>query len=216
MLRTDLEAARRAWLEESDSAAERIRREKSDTLVYVDEAGRVFDFHALRHQFITNLARSGVSPKEAQVLARHSTITLTMDRYTHLGMVDLSSALDRLPSLPSSPGTTSEGHALKATGTDDAAADRTQGRHHRAGRVTTEANPVAVPVAPNVAKSPVLACPALSPVGREATVDGGPGNEKSPEEFGAFEASWPVLTTADANSGAGTRTPDTRIMIPLL
>ena len=39
-------------------------------------------FHALRHTFITNLARSGVHPKTAQSLARHSTITLTMDRYS--------------------------------------------------------------------------------------------------------------------------------------
>ena len=37
------------------------------------------DFHALRHTFVSNLANS----KMAQPLARHSTITLTMDRYTH-------------------------------------------------------------------------------------------------------------------------------------
>ncbi len=38
---------------------------------------------------------------EAQTLARHSTITLTMDRYTHLALADLTSALDRLPALAS-------------------------------------------------------------------------------------------------------------------
>jgi integrase len=43
----------------------------------------VVDFHALRHTFITSLAAAGVHPKTAQMLARHSTITLTMDRYTH-------------------------------------------------------------------------------------------------------------------------------------
>ena len=48
-----------------------------------DASGRVVDFHALRHTFITNLARSQVHPKTAQVLARHSSITLTLDRYTH-------------------------------------------------------------------------------------------------------------------------------------
>lgn len=84
---------------------------------YEDNAGRVFDFHALRHQFISTLARSGAHPKEAQALARHSTITLTMDRYTHLGIMDLTSALDRLPAIPTS---TPDNKAAeqRATGTD--------------------------------------------------------------------------------------------------
>jgi integrase len=43
--------------------------------------GPVFaNLHALRHSFITLLARSGVPPKEAQKLARHGDIRLTMDR----------------------------------------------------------------------------------------------------------------------------------------
>ena len=70
------------------------------------------DFHALRHSYITNLVRSGASPKEAQGLARHSTITLTMDRYSHVGLMDLNSALDALPSLPLP-------QQAAATGTDD-------------------------------------------------------------------------------------------------
>jgi hypothetical protein len=69
-------------------------------LPYVDAHGRVFDFHALRHQFMRNLAAAGVHSKVAQTLARHSTITLTMDRYTHLGLVDQTAALDLLPDLP--------------------------------------------------------------------------------------------------------------------
>jgi hypothetical protein len=48
-----------------------------------DAAGLVADFHSLRHTFITNLATAGVHPKTAQTLARHCTISLTMDRYTH-------------------------------------------------------------------------------------------------------------------------------------
>src|SRR5262249_50709344 len=47
------------------------------------------DFHALRHSFITLLERSGVSPKTAQELARHSDIRLTMQRYTHKTLHDL-------------------------------------------------------------------------------------------------------------------------------
>jgi hypothetical protein len=40
-----------------------------------------------------------VPPKVAQMLARHSTISLTMDRYTHLGIVDLVDGLKRLPAV---------------------------------------------------------------------------------------------------------------------
>jgi hypothetical protein len=69
-------------------------------LSYVDDAGRVFDFHALRHQFITNLALANVPVKVAQVLARHSTITLTMDRYSHVPASDSVSALAKLPAMP--------------------------------------------------------------------------------------------------------------------
>jgi integrase/recombinase XerD len=62
-----------------------------------DEAGRVVDFHALRHTFITNLAAGGVHPKIAQTLARHSTITLTMDRYSHAETAAVAKALEVLP-----------------------------------------------------------------------------------------------------------------------
>ncbi len=86
-------------------------------ILYEDETGRVFDFHALRHQFISTLARGGAHPKEAQALARHSTITLTMDRYTHLGIMDLTSALDRLPTIPTSD-PDKEAAVQRATGTD--------------------------------------------------------------------------------------------------
>jgi integrase/recombinase XerD len=50
---------------------------------YQDESGRVLDFHALRHSYITHLIHSGADPKTVQELARHSTITLTIDRYSH-------------------------------------------------------------------------------------------------------------------------------------
>ena len=74
-------------------AAGMIRRDlESADLPYETEEG-VCDFHALRHQFITNLARCGVYPKVARVLARHSTIVLTMDRYSHTDTEQLQEAL---------------------------------------------------------------------------------------------------------------------------
>ncbi|MBW8015448.1 MAG: site-specific integrase [Planctomycetes bacterium] len=65
-----------------------------------DEAGRVVDFHALRHTYITNLIKGGASPKVAQALARHSNITLTMDVYTHLTAYDERKGLSALPDIP--------------------------------------------------------------------------------------------------------------------
>ncbi|GIW78766.1 MAG: hypothetical protein KatS3mg105_0573 [Gemmatales bacterium] len=85
---------------------------------YVDENGRYADFHALRHTFITNMVKSGISPKAAQSLARHSTIDLTMNVYTSLTVHDQASALASLPAIPSLDAGRPEAKALEATGTD--------------------------------------------------------------------------------------------------
>ena len=66
---------------------------------YEDESGRYVDFHALRHTFITSLARNGVHPAKAKELARHSTIRLTMDAYSHVETEELRDALDSVPGL---------------------------------------------------------------------------------------------------------------------
>ena len=71
----------------------------SDFLSCKSAAEEIVDFHALRQSFITLLASSGVHPKLAQQLARHSTITLTMDRYSHCKLRDLTTAVGTLPSL---------------------------------------------------------------------------------------------------------------------
>jgi integrase len=62
--------------------------------------GRTLDFHALRVSFVTNLALGGVPLATAQKLARHSDPRLTANVYTHLGLLDLSRALESLPPLP--------------------------------------------------------------------------------------------------------------------
>lgn len=85
---------------------------------YRDAQGRVVDFHALRHTFITNLAQGGVHPKTAQVLARHSTITLTMDRYSHSEREDEARALDRLPDLNGHKKPDSDGENSPAVSAD--------------------------------------------------------------------------------------------------
>lgn len=70
------------------------------SIPYVDpDSGEYFDFHSLRVQCATNLARGGAHPAVAQARMRHSTIKLTMDTYTRLGHDDQASALEALPKL---------------------------------------------------------------------------------------------------------------------
>ncbi len=66
---------------------------------YKDARGLFADFHALRHTYITNLARHGVPLATAQKLARHSTPVLTAKRYTHIDLAEQKLAVDRLPAL---------------------------------------------------------------------------------------------------------------------
>ena len=97
-------------------AAEMFRDDiEAAGIVYQNDAGKVADFHSLRHTFISNLAAGGVHPKVAQSLARHSTITLTMDRYTHSYHGEQTEALKTLPDLSSTDRKKSQ-----ATGTVDA------------------------------------------------------------------------------------------------
>lgn len=84
-----------------------------------DAFERVVDFHALRYTFITNLARSGVHPKMAQSLARHSDINLTMNRYTHTALESQQEALAGLPDL-----SIESCQENRATGTDNTTASQ--------------------------------------------------------------------------------------------
>lgn len=82
------------------TAAEMVRLDLAAAGLPYELDGEVFDFHALRHQFIDNLVRTTRHPKDAQTLARHSTITLTYGRYTHPRLREVAGALDGLPALP--------------------------------------------------------------------------------------------------------------------
>ncbi len=120
LLRFDLDAARAAWLKEAEhDAALRAEGERSGFLAARDDAGRVVDFHALRHTFITNLARGGVHPKVAQTLARHSTVELTLGRYSHVLVEDQRAGVEALPAMTMRPA-----GAARATGTAGAARAR--------------------------------------------------------------------------------------------
>lgn len=66
---------------------------------YRDEDGAYFDFHSLRVQCASSLARGGAHPAVAQARLRHSSIRLTMDLYTRLGADEQTAALAALPRL---------------------------------------------------------------------------------------------------------------------
>src|SRR5262245_34545488 len=83
---------------------------------YRDASGRVADFHAMRHSYITALAISKAPVKVVRSLARHSTPILTLGTYAHVGLYDQTAALDALPDLTPA-GSPPEAPALAATGT---------------------------------------------------------------------------------------------------
>jgi integrase len=72
---------------------------------YRDSAGRVVDFHALRHTFVTALISAGIHPKTTQMLARHGDIRLTLDRYVHVLGERQIAAVNLLPNLSVRPKT---------------------------------------------------------------------------------------------------------------
>ena len=100
MFRRDLDEACSIWLTEVEKIADEFQRRTESNFRKPENAnGEVADFHALRHTFITMLASLRVHPKVAQQPARHSTITLTMDWYSHTRLVDLNTAVENLPLL---------------------------------------------------------------------------------------------------------------------
>ena len=95
MLRMDMETARTEWLKGAPDDATRNERDRSDFLKYQTEDGYA-DLHAVRHGFVSRLASSGVHPMVAKELARHSTITLTMDRYAHVELDEMAQGVNSL------------------------------------------------------------------------------------------------------------------------
>ena len=117
MLRSDLAAARAAWLATFKVEPEREQAAESGFLLYSDRLGHVADFHSLRVLFISRVVASGASVKEAQTLARHSTPVLTMNTYSRATLLDVAGAVEGLGDLLTKQPTRPEAQAQKATGT---------------------------------------------------------------------------------------------------
>jgi len=122
-LKADLQAALQKYLANklpsvkafyvTDKTCDMIKADLADAKIdYVDGADCHFDFHALRHTYITNLHKA--PSRVAQSLARHKSSAMT-DRYTHIKLHDERAALNCLPDL-TQPSSESQ-QAVKA-GTD--------------------------------------------------------------------------------------------------
>ena len=67
-----------------DNAARMVREDLEAARVDQPE---VYDFHCLRHTYVSLLVRSGVSIKVVQTLARHADPAMTLGIYTHVGVL---------------------------------------------------------------------------------------------------------------------------------
>ena len=94
--------------------ADMVRADLEDAGIdWQDNGDGVLDFHSLRYSTASLLAASGVNPKTAQAIMRHSDINLTMSRYTHVFRGAESEAVESLPDF------SSQGRQRQAaTGTD--------------------------------------------------------------------------------------------------
>jgi integrase len=102
-----------------------------------DDRGRTLDIHALRTTFGTLLSKSGVPPRVAQRLMRHSDIRLTMQTYTDPKLFDLQGAIDSLPSVAPSVAPTPVISGATVTTADNSASvgDSPQVLYHQRKRL---------------------------------------------------------------------------------
>jgi integrase len=99
----------------TDRTAEMLAIDLKAAGIEPETASGVVDFHALRGTYISHLVSSGVSVKTCQVLARHSTPSLTIGIYAKASLHDIKGAVEALPDLtPTAPRT----EAMAATGTE--------------------------------------------------------------------------------------------------
>ena len=52
--------------------------------------------HKFRHSFISNLIRSGINVRAVQQLARHESVDITLNTYSHLLQNDLADAVNAI------------------------------------------------------------------------------------------------------------------------
>jgi hypothetical protein len=191
MLRADLGRARRLWLRECLNDLEAyVVREQTDFLTSSNHDGQLLDFHSLRHTCGAWLSLAGSHPKTVQTVMRHSSISVTMDTYGHLLPGQHAEAVDKLGFMLTD--STAASIPLQMTGTDD----------------QRESDRGAQRLAQQSGSRSVRSGAKL----RDERVHND-AQRKSPKAVVIVDLSDAIFCL---NSGGGTRTPDTRIMIPLL
>jgi excisionase family DNA binding protein len=99
------------WAEKASVMVNDDLREAGIDYIVESEDGPLHaDFHALRHTYISILARAGFTVKQVQKLSRHSTPELTFGRYAHADLKELGDAVgEKMPRLPTRRGGTKGG-----------------------------------------------------------------------------------------------------------
>ncbi|MFC1805851.1 tyrosine-type recombinase/integrase [Planctomycetota bacterium] len=90
-----------------------------------DEAGRVADFHSLRHTYAQLLVNGGVHPRVAQTMLRHRDIRTTMKIYVR---DDLAAQVAALGVLPTFGGGAEVQHIVQHAGREAGPASATEGK----------------------------------------------------------------------------------------
>ncbi len=95
----------RSWLANKPAGRSLWPPEKNTALMVRGDlkaagiAPEAFDFHCLRHSFVSAIVQCGGSVKDSMELARHHDADLTFGCYAHARLEDLSQVVNRLPAL---------------------------------------------------------------------------------------------------------------------
>ncbi len=180
------------------SMADMIRADIEDAGIDLQDNGEgVIDFYSLRHSTASLLAASGVNPKTAQKIMRHSDINLTMSRYTHVFRGAESEAVESMPDF------SSQGRQRQvATGTDGKPAEPPRNAYK--------------PAYKKLAKKADLDGCRLSSFGNESREGRRGADSHNPCETGLLGNKKGQMSSSDSTTPGRTRTCGLRIRNPLL
>ncbi len=178
--------------------ADMIRADLEDAGIdWQDNGDGVVDFHSLRHCTASLLAASGVNPKTAQAIMRHSDINLTMSRYSHVFRGAESEAVESMPDFSSR-----SCQSQLATGTDGKSAELSKSAYKPAYKKLT--------------KKPYSGCSQSSSFGNQNRKESQVDDSHNPCETGMLGSKKSQMSPSGSTTPGLTRTGDLRIRNPLL
>lgn len=95
LFKKDMVRARDLYVSSAFTVEEKNIREHDDFLKWEDSDSLFADLHSLRTTFITNVSKVG-SPKQCQILARHSSMETTFKYYVKTTKPELASVIGKL------------------------------------------------------------------------------------------------------------------------